>query len=140
MINRERGHTMFKSIMRGMKGFTLIELLAVMAIVAVLAGIVAVAVSGSGSTSRDAQVQEDGNTAGSSVADFFSDQRGAEFFDTQIPTVLGITNATSGTELISLQCPEAFITDTYAQEFPIGTNNVTTITVLDEDSKESLVS
>lgn len=34
MINRERGHTMFKRIMRGMKGFTLIELLAVMAIVA----------------------------------------------------------------------------------------------------------
>lgn len=95
--------------------------------------------SGSGTTSRDAQVQEDGNTAGSSVADFFSDQSGAEFFDTKTPSVLGITDATSGTELISLQWPEAFITDTYAEEFPTSTNNVTTITVLDEDGKESLV-
>ena len=109
MINRN---------VRGVKGFTLIELLAVMAIVAVLAGIVAVAVAGTGGTSKDTQVVEDGNSASSSLADFFSDQSGAEFLDTKGDPVLGITitSGSTGQEVSSLW-PEVFLTTTYATEF-----------------------
>ena len=70
----------------GNKGFTLIELLAVMAIVGVLAAIVSVAVSGTGQTSRDTQVQEDANSAGNAVADFFDDQPVTELLETLKPT------------------------------------------------------
>ena len=109
----------------GITGFTLIELLAVMAIVAVLAGIVAVAVSGTGSTSRDTQTQEDGNSTGTSVANFFSAEGGAEFFEEQTPSLLSVTGTTSGTETISSSnWPEDFVTDTYSEEFPTDVNNV----------------
>ena len=104
---------MLKRIVRGAQGFTLIELLAVMAIVAVLAGIVAVAVSGTGSTSRDTQVVEDSNSAGSSIADYFSDQPVTEVITTQDSLVL---NATS-TESASNQFPETLITTTYGTAF-----------------------
>ena len=102
-----------KKIVRGAQGFTLIELLAVMAIVAVLAGIVSVAVSGTGSTSRDTQVVEDSNSAGSSIADYFSDQPVTEVITTQDSLVL---NATS-TESASNQFPETLITTTYGTAF-----------------------
>ena len=69
---------MLKTLFKGQRGFTLIELLAVMAIVATLAGIVATQVSGSGETSRDVQTKQDATTVGTSVADYFSDQDGAE--------------------------------------------------------------
>ena len=128
---------MLKRIVRGMNGFTLIELLAVMAIVAVLAGIIAVAVSGSGGTSRDTQTVQDGTTAESSVADFFSDQTGAEFLTTKGDDVLGvaITSAATGEE-ISDQWPEDFLTDTYSVEFPVDTSNIKSVTLLDKDGNQ----
>ena len=120
---------MLKRIVRGAQGFTLIELLAVMAIVAVLAGIVAVAVSGTGSTSRDTQVVEDSNSAGSSIADYFSDQPVTEVITTQDSLVL---NATS-TESASNQFPETLITTTYGTAFEAtakdGVNQSITATV-----------
>ena len=79
---------MLKNVRTKIQGFTLIELLAVMAIIAVLASIVSVSVSGSGQTSRDVQVQEDANSAGSAVADFFDDQPITEVFKRQTVTVL----------------------------------------------------
>ena len=104
---------MLKRIVGGAQGFTLIELLAVMAIVSVLAGIVSVAVSGTGSTSRDTQVVEDSNSAGSSIADYFSDQPVTEVITTQNSLVL---NATSK-ESASNQFPETLITTTYGTAF-----------------------
>ena len=95
-------------------GFTLIELLAVMAIVAVLAGIVAVSVSGSGETSRDAQIQQDANTVETSASDFFSDQGGAELLTPKTVTVFNV----GGIEQItSSRWPENYISEVYPDLF-----------------------
>ena len=114
---------MRKRLVRGMEGFTLIELLAVMAIVAILAGIVSVSVSGSGQTSRDAQVQEDANTAGSSVADYRGDQSVTELFKTKKVDVDGFTGIEQKT---SKQWPEIFITDFYDTVFVDVSGGATT--------------
>ncbi|PKB82365.1 MAG: hypothetical protein BZY88_04640 [SAR202 cluster bacterium Io17-Chloro-G9] len=112
----------------GEKGFTLIELLAVMAIVGVLAGIVSVAVSGTGQTSRDTQVQEDANSAGNAVADFFDDQPVTELFEALKVTVkTQETTFTDMTETISNKFPEIFLTDVYFDLFHVTVEGTTTI-------------
>ena len=72
-------------------GFTLIELLAVMAIVAVLAGIVSVAVTGSGETSKDTQTKQDATTVDTAAGDFFADQVEAEVLTPKTVQVLGVS-------------------------------------------------
>ena len=125
---------MFKRIVSGVKGFTLIELLAVMAIVAVLAGIISVAVSGTGETSRDTQTVQDGTSIESSAADFFGGSTGAEFLEAKGDNVLDIVITTAATgEETSSQWPEEFLTDTYSAEFPVDTSVIKTVTLLDED-------
>ena len=123
-----------KSIATRIQGFTLIELLAVMAIVAILAGIVTVAVSGSGQSSRDAQVQEDANTARNSLTNFFDDQPVTELFETLKVTVkTEATTFTDVTETLSNKFPEIFITNRYSDVFHVtvkaGTALTPTITV-----------
>ena len=138
---------MFRKLMRG-EGFTLIELLAVMSIVAVLAGIIAVAVSGSGETSRDTQTVQDGTSIETAVADFFGEDFGvtsttqvystADGF-TPADTVLGVTITTTSAEVKSTAFPETFITDTYSTEFQgdsTAVNGVTKVILLDEDGIE----
>ena len=107
---------MLKAIIKfiNARGFTLVELLAVMAILAVLGGVVAVSVTGTSQTSRDAQVQEDANTIGSSVTDYFGDQPPTEVFETKKVDVLGKTDIEQKT---SNQWPEDFITDVYKTAF-----------------------
>jgi len=132
---------MFKKILRG-EGFTLIELLAVMAIVAVLAGIIAVAVSGSGETSRDTQTVQDGTSIETAAANFFGFQTNTTT-NTQTYTndlVLGVTITTTGAETTSALFPEAFITDTYSVEFKVGAlvdPGVRGLILLDDDGVES---
>ena len=127
------------------RGFTLIEMLAVMAIVAVLAGIVAVSVTGSGQTSRDTQVQEDANTAMSSVTQYFDDQGATEVFEAKTVDVLAKTDIEQET---SNQWPENFITDAYDTAFEATTvggtaTNITAtvnqITFLDSTGKTALI-
>ena len=84
-------------------GFTLIELLAVMAIVSVLAGIVAISVSGSGETSRDAQTKQDATTVESAASDFFGDQGGAEVLTPKTVSVFGVSNVE---QILSTRWPE----------------------------------
>ena len=83
---------MRKLTLRNQKGFTLIELLAVMAIVAVLAGIISVAVAGSGQTSRDTQTKQDGTTVETAVANYFGNQQGTETRQPLVVEVLGQRN------------------------------------------------
>ena len=129
---------MLKRMVRGIRGFTLIELLAVMAIVAILAGIVSVSVSGSGQTSRDTQVLEDGNTAGSALANFRDDQSVTELFETKTVDVDGFTSIE---QKISKQWPEIFVTDSYDDIFVDtsggATTTVASITFLNEESKNA---
>ena len=114
---------MLKRMVRGIKGFTLIELLAVMAIVAILAGIVSVSVSGSGQTSRDTQVREDANTAGSSVVGYRDDQSVTELFENKTVDVDGFIGIV---QQISNQWPEIFITDFYDEIFVDVSGGATT--------------
>lgn len=117
-----------KSIKKRIQGFTLIELLAVMAIVAVLAGIVSVAVTGSGQTSRDAQVQEDANSTGSALTDFFDNQPITELFDTlEVTVTLKSSTFTDVTEKTSNKFPEIFITDLYGDVFHVTKKAGTTL-------------
>ncbi|MCH8898177.1 MAG: type II secretion system protein [Chloroflexi bacterium] len=109
-------------------GFTLIELLAVMSIVATLAAIVSVAVTGSGQTSRDTQVREDGNSARNAVADFFDDQPVTELFESLKVTVkTEATTFADVTEQISNKFPELFITDLYFDVFHVTVEGTTTV-------------
>ena len=55
------------------RGFTLIELLAVMAIMGILAGVVAGAVTGLGTTSQETRLAGDENTLGKAADRFFTD-------------------------------------------------------------------
>ena len=135
---------MLRIIRTKIQGFTLIELLAVMAIIAVLASIVSVSVSGSGQTSRDAQVQEDANSAGSAVADFFDDQPITEVFKRQTVTVLSTTDIHQEK---SNRWPEEFITEFYETAFEAtndndGATNITptvnSIAFLNEAGKTAL--
>ena len=120
---------MVRSIIRGEQGFTLIELLAVMAIVGTLAAIVSVAVTGTGQTSRDTQVQEDANSAGNSVADFFDDQPVTELLETLKVTVeTKAKTFTDVTETISNKFPETFLTDVYFDLFHVTKEGTTVLT------------
>ena len=83
---------MRKLALRNQKGFTLIEPLAVMAIFAVLAGIISVAVAGSGQTSRDTQTKQDGTTVETAVANYFGNQQGTEPRQPLVVEVLGQRN------------------------------------------------
>ena len=107
-----------KGLLRG-EGFTLIELLAVMAIVAVLAGIIAVAVSGSGETSKDTQTVNDGTTIETSAAEFFGNATGASLVEKNNingSVFYPYTAGTTGAEVTSSLWPEDFISATYATE------------------------
>ena len=119
---------MLKITLKHQRGFTLIELLAVMAIVGTLAAIVSVAVTGTGQTSRDTQVQEDANSAGNAVADFFDDQPVTEVLETLKVTVkTEATTFTDVTETISSKFPEFFLTDIYFDLFHVTVEETTTI-------------
>ena len=107
-----------KSLLRG-EGFTLIELLAVMAIVAVLAAIIAVAVSGSGETSKDTQTVNDGTTIETAAAEFFGNATGASLVEKSSingSVFYPYTVGTSGNQVTSSLWPEDFISATYATE------------------------
>ena len=105
---------MATAVLKNQKGFTLIELLAVMAIVAVLAGIISIAVGGSGETSRNTQTKQDATTVESAAADFFSAQEGAEVLSPKTVQVLGV----SGIEQItSSRWPEDYISNAYPEVF-----------------------
>ena len=123
---------MFNRIARGVKGFTLIELLAVMAIVAVLAGIISVAVAGSGETSRDTQTVQDGTTIETAVGEYFGDQSGTASVETSAYSS-PFTNGVTATQTTSSLWPENFITTTYAQEFPSTNAIVNGITIFEKD-------
>ena len=99
-----------------------------MAIMGVLAAIVTVAVSGTGQTSRDTQVQEDANSAGNAVADFFDDQPVTELLETLKVTVkTEATTFTDVTETISSRFPEISLTDVYFDLFHVTEKGTTTI-------------
>ena len=105
-------------VVSGGKGFTLIELLAVMAIVAVLAGIVSMAVSGTGQTSRDTQVKEDASTAGSAVAAYSGDQPITELFDNKNVDLSHVT-LTDIDQKTSNQWPESLTSEVYSKVFQV---------------------
>ena len=110
---------MFRKILLRGEGFTLIELLAVMAIVAVLAAIIAVAVSGSGETSKDTQTVNDGTTIETSAAEFFGNATGASLVEKNNingSVFYPYTAGTTGAEVTSSLWPEDFISATYATE------------------------
>jgi len=111
---------MRKLTLRNQKGFTLIELLAVMAIVAVLAGIISVAVAGSGQTSRDTQTKQDGTTVETAVANYFGNQQGTE---TRQPLVVEVLGQRNIEEVISNKWPEKYITEVYPLVFPQGVSS-----------------
>ena len=113
------------------RGFTLIELLAVMAIVSTLAGIVSVAVTGSGETSRDTRTQQDATTVETAAADFFADQEGAEVLTPKTVEVLGIAGIVQQT---SSRWPEDYISEVYP-----GVFNVRTLSLLTGDDGLSSV-
>ena len=100
------------------RGFTLIELLAVMAIVSVLAGIVSVAVTGSGETGRDTQTKQDANTVETAASDFFTAQPGAEVLTPKTVDLvaLGIFGVEQQT---SSRWPEAYISDVFPGIFDV---------------------
>ena len=125
---------MFKRIVRS-EGFTLIELLAVMAIVAILAGIISVAVAGSGETSKDTQTVQDGTTIETSAANFFGEATGASLVETN--SVDGLTffpyTEGDGTEETSTLWPEQFISAAYATELFDSKIAVSKVTLTDSD-------
>ena len=128
---------MLKALFKSQRGFTLIELLAVMAIVATLAGIVATQVSGSGQTSRDVQTKQDASTVESAVADFFSDQEGAEILISSSATVLDEESISIAT---SSQWPEIPITFAYAQVFQPTRSQIAAISFFSEEGTPSVLS
>ena len=128
---------MLKALFKSQRGFTLIELLAVMAIVATLAGIVATQVSGSGQTSRDVQTKQDASTVESTVADFFSDQEGAEILISSSATVLDEESISIAT---SSQWPEIPITFAYPQVFQPTRSQIAAISFFSEEGTPSVLS
>ena len=118
-------------------GFTLIELLAVMAIVAVLAGIVSVAVGGTGETSKDTQTKQDATTVDAAVADFFSDQEGA---DVLTPSSEPVLDLGPFQQITSSKWPEEYISVAYAEVFPpTTTGTVSSVTFKTESGTISTI-
>lgn len=124
--------------LRNHRGFTLIELLAVMAIVAVLAGIIAIAVGGSGETSRDTQIQQDSTTVDTAAGDFFAAQEGAEVLTPQTVLSFGVT----GTQIKSSRWPEDYIKTVYPDVFTTqvtGTVNSISFLTVTENAASTTV-
>ena len=119
-------------------GFTLIELLAVMAIVSVLAGIVAISVSGSGETSRDAQTKQDATTVETAASDYFGDQGGAEVLTPKTVSVFGVSNIE---QILSTRWPELYISETYPTVFSTSVtgSEVNSILLLTGEDSTSLI-
>ena len=73
-------------------------------------------------------MQEDANSAGNAVADFFDDQPVTELFESITVTVKTQATAFTGVkETISNKFPEIFITDLYPDVFHVTVEGTTTI-------------
>ena len=94
-----------------------------MAIVAVLAGIVSVAVTGTGETSKDTQTKQDATTVDTAAGDFFADQVEAEVLTPKTVQVLGVSGIR---QITSSRWPEDNISAIYSNVF---TTTVTGSTV-----------
>ena len=106
-----------------------------MAIVAVLAGIVSVAVGGTGETSRDTQAKQDATTVETAAADFFSDQEGAEVLTPLSATVLG---QGPFEQIKSSKWPEEYISVAYDNVLTeTTTTTVSSVTFLDATGEVS---
>ncbi len=130
--------SMSRGLFQNQIGFTLIELLAVMAIVATLAGIVSVAVTGSGETSRDAQTKQDATTVESSASDFFSDHGGA---DVLTPKTVSVFNVSGIEQVTGTRWPENYISDSYSTVFPAtgAASTVNSVLLLTGDDSATLI-
>lgn len=126
-----------RAFLKNQLGFTLIELLAVMAIVATLAGIVSVAVSGSGGTSRDTQTKQDATTVETAASDFFADQVEAEVLTPETVTVL---DRGPFQQIKSSRWPEEYISVAYGEVFPpTTTSTVFSVTFITESGTISTI-
>ena len=102
-----------------------------MAIVAVLAGIISVSVAGTGQTSRDTQSRQDATSVESALAGYLGSRDGVEVLVPKVTTVLGRIEVR---QVISVNWPENFISDTYSKVFPEGEiTTVGSVTFLDSD-------
>ena len=128
---------MFSVTPKNQRGFTLIELLALMAIVGVLSGIVAIAVGGTGETSKDTQTKQDATTVETAASDFFADQEGAEVLN---PLSANVLDQGPFQQLKSSRWPEEYVSVVYAEVLPpTTTSTVFSVTFITETGTISTI-